>query len=438
MYNQRFRQWNVTKYIKTAQKSVLLEECGNSVKGLTERYKAGIIGKAEYEKTLRWYRARQAVVYPSRPMPMDDRTTRVELVLRSLTDYHHSLRDTKIVLDSRFSDLETSQESSDLWFGIIRGVKELAAANQKAEVESANASKSAASSQALVTNEKTFSMLRQVGPLAAQAMEKRPLDFVCELLVELTALHSKEWSGIRNVLLRFFHQEASRVFYPEHPIAVICREMQKEGNSSDLASKSMDCMQALALELWGEESVLTFKTRKAIYTALLKTRNMKKAAEVGNDLLISSEKIWGPDSKQARMARFRLGQLYLVDNELSLAQGKTNRAAVENALHHYHKVIRLPPSTPPSISTVKSPFHEDETTLSAMADIAFICNRTGNDAEALAWYQKAAEMSRRICGPQSNVTKAAVTELVTKLKEVNRFDQARAWEAILIPTPTST
>lgn len=431
MYNQRFRQWNVSKYLKNAEKKVLLNESGGSVKGLTERFKAGVIGKAEYEKTLRWYRAKQQPSLPSRPVLMDERTVRTDLILGSLSNYHHSLHDMKANLDSRFLDLETSQESNDLWFGIIRGVKELAAANEKAAIEAANAGKSAASHQALVATEKTFSMLRQVGSLAAPAMVKRPLDFVYELLVELSSPRNKEWSGTRNVILELFNREASHIFGSEHPIAVICREMQNESSAAELASRSMECMQALALSLWGEESVLTFKTRQATHMTFLKARSMQKAAHVGTELLEASQKIWGFGSKQARMAQFRLGQLYLVANELAMATGKSDRAAIQNALQLYHDVILLPPSPSCSSSVPVTLYHEDETTLMALADIAFIHNRIGNNAEALGSYQKAAEMSRRICGPQSNVTKAAITELVAKLKEVGRDEQARSWEAIL-------
>ncbi|KAK9782946.1 hypothetical protein AB5N19_09533 [Seiridium cardinale] len=439
MYNQRFRQWNITKYLKISEKSELLKECGWSVAELTQRYKAGKIKKSQYDKTLRWFRSTQPS-FPARPASLDVKAASTEIILRSLRNYHQSLAEseltTKGTLDSRFLDLETSKESSDLWFAIIRGVKSLSSANALVEGEVADP-KSAVSANALATAETTFSMLRQAGFLAAPAMMKRPLDFVYELLVELTAFQSKEWPKIRNVILRLFNQEASRVFGPEHPIAMICREMQRDENSHDVASRGMECIKDIAVELWGEKHVLTFKIQTAIYTAVLKSGNTKQAGKIGHQLLLSSQEMWGVDSTQARIAHSRLGLLYLKTNEQAMARGKLDKAAVENALQHFHEVIKLPPAIA-ALNPRKAGFHEDETSLSAMADIAFLYNRVGNDTEALTWYQRSAELSRRICDPGSNVTRAAISELIAKLREMNRFEQAAAWEAIMNLSETTT
>ncbi|KAH6656106.1 hypothetical protein BKA67DRAFT_562655 [Truncatella angustata] len=432
MYNQRFRQWSISKYLKTSDKDVLMQKCGNSVKELGERLKAGHINKQEYDRTLRWFKSIQPV-YPTRPISSNEKVIRTERILQSLRHYYHKLAEdeTKGGRNDCFFNLDSSKESSDLWFGILRGIKSLDSANDPTKIARASSRESAAAiqAQAIATNEAVFSMLRHVGVLAAAAMLKQPLDFLCELLIETSAIKSKEWSKIRGIILRFFNQEATRVFCFEHPIAVLCRELQKDGHYMDVATRSIVCIRDVCDELWGKRSILAFKSQKALYTATLKSLDLKKAAKIGKDLLVSSEEIWGTESQQARISRFRLGQLHVIENEFSHAAGKSDRAVVENALQYLHDVIRLPPSG--VTSGPRSGLLEDETTLGAMADIAFLHNRCGNDAEALAWYQKTAEMSRRICEPGSNVTKAAIEEVIAKLKEMSKLDQAVAWEEIL-------
>lgn len=418
MYNQRFKQWGISKYIKFSEKEGLLADCGNSVKELTARYRAGKIKKGQYEKTLRWIRTKQSAE-PSHLIELKAGST--EVILRSLRDYHYSLADSDSNMvaygGERFLNLEASKESNDLWFGILRGVKNLGTVNSKV-----------LSDQAEATFALTFAMLRQVGYLTAPAMLERPLDFVYEVLIEMTALQGKNWSELRHAILQLFDREATRIFGSSHPMAVICREMLRDTDTSDVTFRSLDCIRDLVAQLWGEDHNMAFKAQMATQKALLKVRNLAPAIQMGMKLLQSSRQKWGEHSQQARMAGHRLGQLYTVMNEMAMARGKPDWNAFNSALRCYNDVIRVVPS---GQDPRRTGFLEDETTLSTMGDIAYINNRTGNDAEALAWYQKAAELSRRICNPGSTIMRACISMLINKQKEMKRFDQAAAWDAIL-------
>jgi hypothetical protein len=432
MYNQRFKQWKISKYIKFSEKEELLKDCGGSTKELTARYKAGKIKKAQYEKTLRWVRAKQSAEPPSSYI-LDLSTVGTERILRVMADFHRSLvvspSGAEKPLSNRYLEVEMPKECNDLWFGIIRGVKSLTMAQDGVHLRT-TASRSAMSSEALSTSDETFAILRQVGYLAAPAMDQRPLEFMYELITELTAFQARGWPEVRQVILQLFSKEASRVLGNDHPITVICREMQQDTDDSGVTCRSLDCVRELAMELWGEEHILTFKIQMALYRALLKQRNMKRAAQIGTELLIVSQQMWGPGSQEARLAGHRLGQLYSVTNELAMDKGAPDFAAVDNALKYWHNVITVPSSEATS-QPRRVEYYEDEIALTAMGDIAFINNRVGNDTEALIWYQKTAELSRHICDPHSNVTKAAISMLIKKQTEIGRLDQAGAWQAMI-------
>ncbi|ETS81149.1 hypothetical protein PFICI_06151 [Pestalotiopsis fici W106-1] len=430
MYNQRFKQWGCTKYIKFSEKEDLLKECGGSVRELTARYRAGKIMKPQYEKTLRYIRSKQAVEPPT-PYIMEMKTpdNSTDLILRTLRDYHHALADPAskmhIPSDDRALNLNSSKESDDLWFGILVGVKTL--------LRSTGDSPKAPSSNHISATwdlNQTFAMLRRVGFLTAPAMLERPLDFVYEVLIEMTALQGKNWPELRHAILRLFNQEASRIFGPSHPVAVICREMLQDTDQSGVTFKSLGCIRDLVVQLWSPDHTMSFKAQMAVQKALLKVRDLGPAIQIGTQLFVSSRQKWGDTSQQARMAAQRLGQLYTVMNEMAMAKGEPDWAAVESALGWYNDVIRLSPMAP-GRDARRTGFIEDETTLSTMGDMTYINNRIGKDAEALAWYQKAAEMSRRICNPGSTIMRACISMLINKQKEMKRFDQAAAWDAIL-------
>lgn len=438
MYNQRFKQWGCTKYIKFSEKEDLLKECGGSVKELTARYRAGKIKKPQYEKTLRYIRAKTSADPPS-PYIMEIKTDdSTEVILRSLRDYHYSLADptspVRVPGDEASLTLEPSKECEDLWFGIMMGVKTLLRGTHDGPGQVAGgaaANNNGSASPSVSDLSLTFAMLHKVGYLAAPAMEERPLDFVYEVLIEMTAQQGKNWPELRHAILQLFDREASRIFGLSHPMAVICREMLKDSDASDVTFRSLDCIRDLVRRLWGDDHTMSFKAAMAQQKALLKVRNLEPAIEIGTKLLHSSRQKWGDTSQQARMAAHRLGQLYTVRNEMSMARlGKPDLVAVGQALAWYNDVIRLSPAEPGQ-DPRRTGFLEDETTLSTIGDIAYINNRTGNDDEALAWYQKAAEMSRRICNPGSTIMRACISMLINKQKEMKRFDQAAAWDAIL-------
>lgn len=414
MYNQRFRQWNISKYLKISDKNEMLKECGGSIKQLEEQAQRGLISRQDFRKTLRWYRATQPS-YPSRPMSLDPKIVNPELIYRSLSDYHCWLADS-IKRSPEAGDsmlvLEQSRESSDLWLGIIEGVQSLALTKPSLE-----------------RNHRSFALLRQVGSLAAPAMMSRPFDFISELLVELNSPMNSQWVEIRCIILRLFFQEANRVFSPAHPIAVICREMVKARHMPEVATRSLDCMFDLATKLWGEHSIVAYKIRTASYLAKIKRRDVLSAEKDIAWLLDRALKTWGRDSPQVREVQLRYGLLYILIARLAanVAGTPDTAGAASKALEHLREAAGCPPG---DSATASEPVCcEDEIAMQAVADMGVSYKLRGDMDLALVWYRKSAELAIRLCGATSNTSHWAITLLVSTLRSLGKEEEALAWEA---------
>ncbi|KAI1842105.1 hypothetical protein JX265_013629 [Neoarthrinium moseri] len=410
MYNQRFRTWGIQKYLKTSDKRQLLQEAGGgSLKRLGELSRQGKVDAGKYKKTLRWHRSVHPS--PSRPLEVDDATCQLEYILKSLRDYHHWVAEPGNADASRIlvTDLEPSRESSNLWYGISLGVTHLVEAEQSVE-----------------RSDRAFSMLRQVGFVAAPAMLARPLDFIGDLFVEMTSPKSPSWSEPRRLILRLFNQEAIRVFSTEHPIAIICREMQKTENLQEVANRSLDCMSDLVTKLWGEHHVLSFKVRTANFMLALKSSELVAAERMARQLLAMSQEIWGPASQQVRLAKKRLGHVYFAVNEKAFKINGPDIKAAQNGLNLFHEVLSHPVGRNDVSATGYS---EDDTTLSTMGDIAWIHHRLAQHGQVLYWYERAIGLAKRLHGPGAVVTTYVGNKLVSKLKEMGRHEDAKLWEA---------
>jgi hypothetical protein len=420
MYNRRFRQWNIFKYLKISDKNEMLKECGGSIKQVAEQVSQGRISVQDYRKTVRWYRSTQPS-YPSRSMSLDPKHVNPELIFRSLHDYHHWLADfvrANPTTDNAVLALEPSRESNDLWLGIIEGVRSLALTEPSVE-----------------RYHRSFSLLRQVGSLAAPAMTSRPFDFISELLVELTSPMSVEWTEIRCIILRLFGQEASRALSPIHPIAIICREMVKANHLPEVATKSLSCMLSLATKLWGEHSIMVYKVRKASYVVKLKERNVLLAEKEITQLLDLALQLWGRRSLQARDLHLRFGQLYILMVRLTDHATKVvDVAAVGKALEHLHEAAGFSSLLEAGGTMVpESVCREDEIGMQATGDIGVCYELMGDMDLAMVWYRKVADVAIRTCGSSSNTSHWATTILVSVLRSQGKNEEAESWEARISP-----
>ncbi|KAI0134000.1 hypothetical protein BJ170DRAFT_182077 [Xylariales sp. AK1849] len=422
MYNHRFRQWNISKYLRVDDKRDILKNCRGSIKLLTEQRNRGNISEQVYKKTVRWYRSTQPI-YPSRSMSPDPGILNPEIIMCSIRDYHHWLAKelgqpaSRRTIDPQVLEIEPSSASNEFWYGFILGVKSLA--SSEASVEEIH---------------QGYSTLREVGKLAAPAMTSRPLDFICSLFLELSPNYAQTWPQIRIIVLRLLGQEASRVLSPSHPIAVVCRELQKHENSTGITRAGLECMLGLARQLWGERHVLPFKIREFMFITELRVRDANAAKAIATELLLSSQDIWGHGSQQARTAEQRLAQAHLFKSQWSVTG--LDRGALETALRHYDLVLRRPLSVRSAADA--SDIYEDETSISTMADIAFIHEKLRDLEKAVVWLEEAVSIATRVCGPRSNITKVAVNVLAARLREMGRDEEARTWELTIGQTESAS
>ena len=138
--------------------------------------------------------------------------------------------------------------------------------------------------------------LAEAGGIASAAMDSQPFDFLRNVFATLSPANTSARPELRTILLQFLATEARNKHSPQHPIARICDELQKDEDCQEVSRRALQCMLDTFNRRLGRSRAVTFKILDSLATLLRRNGEFEAALEIVQELLTSCRQVYGSDS----------------------------------------------------------------------------------------------------------------------------------------------
>ncbi|KAL2018997.1 hypothetical protein VTK56DRAFT_10222 [Thermocarpiscus australiensis] len=274
--------------------------------------------------------------------------------------------------------------------------------------------------------------LAEAGCLAADAMTSQPFDFLRNLFATLSPANTSARPELRGILLQFLASEARSTFSPNHPITLICQELQRDENCQEISRRSLQCMLDVLNGRLGRSRAITFKLLDSLATLLRRNGEFQAASEIMVELFTSCRQVFGAGSEQARTVENELAHFYMLADQYDLALG------------HCMSVVTRPPAAAAALQQGEEGreeeeadfyyYYQDGISAHTMEDIAEIHQRRGDIEQCITWLERAAAIALRIWGPKSVATGHIIDKMTSLQRQFGRdlLKSAALWEAAVV------
>ncbi|KAK0723263.1 hypothetical protein B0T26DRAFT_705930 [Lasiosphaeria miniovina] len=348
---------------------------------------------------------------PPPPMTPDSKTRILDIITLSIRDYYDwQLQNIpEGVLPDDYLGLRVSEESTQYWGDIKNAIYMIKiSVGSTEELEHR-------------PDRRAWPVFARAGTLAASAMINQPFDFLRNVLATLSPANTSARPELRSILLKFLATEARNNLSPNHPITLICQELQKDEGCQEISRRALQCMLDVFNSRLGRSRAVTFKLLDSLATLLRRNGEFEAAMEIITELLNSCRQVFGHDSDQARAVENELAHFYMMTDEC------------DRALDHCMAVVKRPQA--PGIPVEAEPvFYQDSIAAHTMEDIAEIHQRQGDVERCITWLERAAAIALNIWGPKAIAT-GHIVDKVTSLQRQFGKDLLRSamrWEAALV------
>ncbi|KXX81671.1 hypothetical protein MMYC01_202048 [Madurella mycetomatis] len=259
----------------------------------------------------------------------------------------------------------------------------------------------------------------EAGCLAAEAMMSHPFDFLRNLFATLSPANTSVRPELRGILLQFLGSEAQSSLSPNHPITLICQELQGDGDCQEVSRRSLQCMLDLFNNRLRRSRAVTFRLLDSLATLLRRNGEFHAAMDIIVELLKSCRQAFGPASDEARTVENELAHFYMSIDECDLA------------LDHCMSVVTRQPVVSSEGTTV---FYQDGISAHTMEDIAEIFQRRGDMEQCVTWLERAASIALSVWGPRSIATGHIIDKMTGLQRQFGKdlLRSAMLWEAALV------
>ncbi|CAP71005.1 uncharacterized protein PODANS_6_3760, partial [Podospora anserina S mat+] len=346
---------------------------------------------------------------PPPSLALDARTRSLKIITLSLRDYYDwQLQNIpEGVLPDDYLGARSTLESTKYWATIknaIYLIKLSAASLDGADSLPAN---------------RAWPALSEAGVIAADAMTSQPFDFLKNLFATLSPANLSARPELRTILLQFLSIQAEESLSANHPITLICQELQRDENCQEVSRRGLQCMLDIFNTRLGRSRAVTIKLTDSLATLLRRNGEFDAARDIIVELLKSCRQVYGPESDQARATENELAHLYMATEEWDLA--------IQHCMSVVTRPSGLGEQTEPSL-------YQDGIAAHTMEDIAEIYQRQGDLKQCISWLERAASIALIIWGPKSLATSHIVDKMTNIQRQFGKdlLRSASMWEAALV------
>jgi len=349
---------------------------------------------------------------PPPQIAADPRTQSLGVITRSLRDYYDWQLSNipEGVLPDDYLGFRVSQESTQYW-GTIKNAIYLVKVSQGSMEELDHR-----------PDRRAWPAFAEAGRIASAAMTTHPFDFLRNLFATLSPANTSARPELRGILLQFLSSEARDTLSPNHPITLICQELQRDEDCQEVSRRGLQCMLDIFSNRLGKSRAVSFKLLDSLATLLRRNGEFDAAMDIILELLNSCRQVFGRESDQARMIENELAHFYMVADECDLA------------LDHCMAVVKRPQPIPGPPAPTEPLFYQDGIAAHSMEDIAEIHQRRGDVEASIVWLERAASIALALWGPKSIATGHIIDKMTSLQRRFGKdlLRSALLWEAAIV------
>ena len=248
----------------------------------------------------------------------------------------------------------------------------------------------------------------------AASVQLQPTACVLELLTTLSPANTRIFPPIRIELLQYFNSLVEIKLTRAHPIAIIARSLQHDGQCPDVSERALLYMLELFNSRLGPCHALSFKARTALTRLLRRDQDYKGALRIGRQLLDFARTELGPCSLEARKAAREIEHILIETKDYS------------QALELCFSIIGQDKSN----TALAEPKHQDECAVYTMEDISKIYHLLRDIESSTMWLKQALITSRSVWPNGSVGEDHIVDKLKTLLLRCGKSEEAASREIL--------
>lgn len=250
--------------------------------------------------------------------------------------------------------------------------------------------------------------------------------FLRELFLTLSPVTTRSSPDVRTLLLKHLTQFARLKLGAQHPISIICYELQFDNDDREVSEKALICM-LNSIRKYCQQSIditdMEVRLECSIITLLRRDNDLGAAATQAKALLRKTQQrlpaLWNFNQtaetiramKRARMAATELAHIYM---DMSSDQYEEALSLCFFVLTGYPKVVDAHATTPSSLPLI---IH-DSKSFHTMEDLAKIYNEVGNVRQAMHWLKQATILGKAIFDPDHAAGMTALAFVAEKMQRL--------------------
>ncbi|KAK0625954.1 hypothetical protein B0T14DRAFT_508821 [Immersiella caudata] len=349
---------------------------------------------------------------PPPQVPADPKTHSLGVITRSLRSYYDWQLNNipEGVLPDDYLGSRVSQESTEYW-GTIKNAIYLVKVSQGSMEELDHR-----------PDRRAWPAFAEAGKIASAAMTTHPFEFLRNVFATLSPANTSARPELRGILLQFLTSEARDTLSPNHPITMICQELQRDEDCQEISRRGLQCMLDIFSSRLDRSRAVSFKLLDSLATLLRRNGEFDAAMDIILELLNSCRQVFGRESDQARMIENELAHFYMVADECDLA------------LDHCMAVVKRPQPVPGPLAPTEPMFYQDGIAAHSMEDIAEIHQRRGDVEASIVWLERAASIALALWGPKSIATGHIIDKMTSLQRRFGKdlLRSALLWEAAIV------
>ncbi|OQU98192.1 Clr5 domain-containing protein [Cladophialophora immunda] len=250
-------------------------------------------------------------------------------------------------------------------------------------------------------------LLNEACVLAGDVFAQTPVLFLNSVFTVLSPINTRVYPQVRSTLLRYLSSMAAiKLKSRQHPLAVICREIARDGALGEASEAASNLTLALCTQTLGRDHGATFAVHRSLISLLRRAKRLDAAKRQGETLVNVTEQALtsslSSSSSRSSVDIYHRRPAGVVMTDLCTAL--TELVHVHMDLGQHAVARGLCSSVIQNYQTIQGVHFPDTRAAYAMEDMAELGLCLGDRADAVYWLRQALDASCMLRGEADAAT----------------------------------
>jgi hypothetical protein len=233
--------------------------------------------------------------------------------------------------------------------------------------------------------ELSWPLLSQACAMVADLLVQHPIAFLRDVFATISPINTRICPAVRVQLLQYIAAMSNIKFGGAHPLTLICHHLQMDAGCRKTSETALSLMLNVFQESLGQGHLQVFQLKRTLIVLLRRDQEFSAAETLNIALVRSSERVFGQNHEQTRLAMSELVHIY-------------------NDQRSYHRAANICEEVLRRSRLDLSHNYPDSRCVYAMEDMAELCDSQGDMFQSEFWLRKAFSGALKVWGKGPSTT----------------------------------